>query len=96
MDNAAKLEALQNNEGFKQELLNIGTAEELQKTLEKYDVDLTVEEIQELIAKQETEELSEDDLENVAGGSKFLPAALWIIRWIWKNGRLVQILTKRT
>lgn len=96
MDYIEKLEALQNNEAFKQELMEIDTEEGLKETLKKYEVNLTIEEIQELTAKQETEELSEEDLDNVAGGAKLLPVVLWFIRYIFKNGRLVPILTKRT
>lgn len=72
MDNNQKLSKLFESEQFKEEASKIQTAEELQALFASHDVELTMDEVIGLcgaIAAQMGEaELSEDDLENVAGG----------------------------
>lgn len=72
MDKNQKLAELFESEQFKEEASKIQTAEELQALFAEHGVDLTMDEVINLcaaIAAQMGEaELSEEDLENVAGG----------------------------
>ena len=72
MEKNQKLTKLFESEQFKEEASKIQTAEELQSLFAEHGVDLTMEEVIDLcaaIAAQMGEaELSEEDLENVAGG----------------------------
>lgn len=57
------------------------TPEDVQTALKEKGVDLSIEDIkaiQNILVNQEDGELSEDDLENVAGGSLTIMAALGI------------------
>ena len=70
-----KLEQAMMTESFKKEVKTVTTAAELKELFHKYDVELTEEEVVDFcgnIAKQmeagENGELSEDALENIAGG----------------------------
>ncbi len=79
MEVMKKLEALQNSAEFEQELEMVGSPEELQKLFKKHGVDLTKGEIESLLAsvsKQTGDELSDVDLDGVAGGSFW--GALWL------------------
>ena len=73
--NEAKIKEVFSEEAFVKELLEKETPEEVQKMLEKKDIELSIEEIVNLremlierIEKTQTEELSDDDLESVSGG----------------------------
>ena len=72
MDRNEKLQELFSSEEFKQEAANISTAEELQALFAKHGLELSIDEVISLcgqIAAQMGEvELSENELEDVAGG----------------------------
>lgn len=63
-----KLAAIAENEALKAELESLESVEELYETLKKHVPNLTEEEFRNL-TKTEEGELSEDDLDNVAGGA---------------------------
>jgi lactobin A/cerein 7B family class IIb bacteriocin len=85
--NQEKLQEVFSNEDFVKELLSKETPEEVQEMLAEKEIDITIEEIKEtrkiLIKKAEQqtaegEELTDDDLEDVAGGiAPLLAVALW-------------------
>lgn len=69
------LSAVFSNEAFKAEAQTLKSLEDLQNLLAKYDVQLSIEEVKELCAQiaeaakvGDNDELTEDALENVAGG----------------------------
>ena len=80
MSREEKLQELLLNESFTGELENLKNAEEVQAVLKNYGVDMTLEEINELgdlcenVLKQmnndKNDELSEEDLSSVAGGTQ--------------------------
>ena len=80
MDYMEKLNVLVQDVAFAEALSEMENAESVQKALAEKGVDLTLEQIAqwgEAIRKSHTEgELSEDDLEDVAGG-----AIIWRPRW---------------
>ena len=86
MERAAKFQALQENGQFEQELENISTPEELQALLGSHGIEMTMDEVQEFMTsavKLNNDELSEEDLEDVAGG-----VAAWVIvggKWVLKQ-----------
>ena len=70
-----KLNVLLADPAFYQEGKDVASVEDFMELLRKHDVELTAEEADAvltqlgmLIAQQNSEELSEDDLDNVAGG----------------------------
>lgn len=71
-----QLKALEANETFMKELFMEDTPEKIQKKLETAGVQLTLDEVKELVRNtvdcaermKNSEELSEDALDNVAGG----------------------------
>lgn len=68
-----KLNILFQNEGFTAEAKNVTTVEEMQKLMQKYDVEMSAEEIVEMCKivvshLNSGEELTEDVLDDVAGG----------------------------
>ncbi|NPV91233.1 MAG: Nif11-like leader peptide family natural product precursor [Firmicutes bacterium] len=73
MADQAKVQEVFSDEVFVKNLLALETPEEVQAALQKKGVDLTVEDIvkiRDLIAKkQNAGELSDEDLEGVAGGT---------------------------
>ena len=76
-----KFEALQNS-NFAEELDKICTPEELQGLLAKHGIEMTMDEIDELMvcaAKQNSGELSAEDLDDVSGGAA----------WYWEVGKFV-------
>ncbi len=72
MDKNAKLMEIFQNEQFKVEAENLTTAEELQSLFSKYGLELTKQEVVALcgaiVRQMNGGELTEDDLEDVAGG----------------------------
>lgn len=77
-----KLEALQTNEAFAQEMNAAATAEDIQAIFTKYDIDFTLEEAQQMLDEVKAgnaEELSADDLDNVTGGCIGLAIAVAIL-----------------
>lgn len=66
---------------FAQSLLEMESPEDVQSALKNKGVDLSLEDIttiQNILANQAEGELSEDDLENVAGGSLTIMSAIGI------------------
>lgn len=70
-----KLNVLFQNEEFKAECENIHSVEELQKLFATHDVEMSIDQVTELCiaigkraAQEENGELSEEDLDDVAGG----------------------------
>ena len=99
MDVMKKLEALQNVAEFEQEMSKVGSPEELQVLFKKHGVDLTNEELNSLLAKvsaQDNDELSDTDLDDVAGGVIW-PMGLYriIYKWILKNGRWLKVAVRK-
>lgn len=69
--NEALIKEVFSDEAFVNSLANLDTAEEVQAALKEKNVDLSIDDIvkiQKTLASQESGELSEDDMENVAGG----------------------------
>ncbi|MBQ6999501.1 MAG: hypothetical protein IJN67_00470 [Oscillospiraceae bacterium] len=69
------LTAVFSNEAFKAEAQTLKSLDELQKLLAKYEVQLSMDEVKELCAEiaeaakvNDNDELTEDALDNVAGG----------------------------
>ena len=70
--NEEKIKKVFSDEEFVKSLMNLETPEAVQKALEEKDIDLSVEDIKkiaELVQKKDNGELSEDELEEVAGGT---------------------------
>lgn len=79
--NEELLKEVLSDEAFAKSLIEMETPEDVQTALKEKGVDLSIEDIkaiQNLLVNQEDGELSEDDLENVAGGSLTIMAALGI------------------
>ena len=73
MDKNAKLMEIFENEQFKEEAANLTTAEELQTLFARYGLEMSTDEVMNLcgaiVRQMESgDELSESDLEDVAGG----------------------------
>lgn len=86
MEKQQKLNALFTNEAFKAEADKISTAEELQELFAKYGVEMTLDEVIDLcgviaryMQSEDSEELSEDDLDNVAGGIAWLAIGVAVL-----------------
>lgn len=90
MNNFEKITAVKDSEGFAQELETVESPEALQDLFHKHGVDLTMDEIcdmaEKAVARKENE-LSENDLEDVAGGGAFSD---WLVdtvaKWFVKKG----------
>lgn len=70
--NEQKIKELFSDEQFVKELLDLETPEEVQAVLADNDVDFSIEDIiklKELLIKKEADELSDEELEEVAGGN---------------------------
>lgn len=80
MNKNEKLMLIFQNEQFKAECSGLKTAEDLQKLLAKYDLKLTLEEVNELCARiacsAKGGELDEADMEYVTGGSWVVAGAI--------------------
>lgn len=82
-----KLEALQNSEAFVQALDNISTPEQMQKLLAMHGVEMTLDEVRDMVAsavKLTNDELSADDLENVAGGAWYIEVGKFVLDQVGK------------
>lgn len=69
--NEALIKEVFSDKEFVESLLGMETAEEVQAALKEKDLDLSIEDIkgiQKALTAQETNELSEEEMENVAGG----------------------------
>lgn len=91
----AQLKALEKNETFMKELFMEDTPEKIQKKLETAGVQLTLDEVKELVRNtvdcaermRNSEELSEEALDNVAGGFAVSTAVgLAIVLGMWAAG----------
>lgn len=74
MNEIEKLEVLKNDQAFVKKLGQAGRDEEIQALLEGKGIHLTLEELK--AARSEGSELSEEALENVAGGMDLLTGAV--------------------
>ena len=94
-----KFTALLRDEAFVKELIEQETVEDAQKLFASKGVDITVEQINEIrngvIARvgDDSEELSDDQLENVAGG--FADAITAVVDAVIAVGDLVHTVTRR-
>ena len=89
-----KLGALQNQEGFEQELAQVVTPEDMQKLFAKHGVELTLDEVREVVNQagaQNKDELTAEDLEDVAGGAWWVPVAKWAVKTVasWLIGKVL-------
>ena len=77
--NEEKIREVFSDEKFVKSLMELETPEEVQKALAEKDIDLSVEDIKkiaELLQKKADGELSDDELESVAGGGICLGIAV--------------------
>ena len=88
-----KLGGLQNQESFEQELAQVATPEDMQKLFAKHGVELTLDEVREVVnqaSAQNKDELSAEDLDDVAGGAWWVPVAKFVVStvasWLVKKG----------
>jgi len=66
-----KLQELFNDEKFKNKFFSLKSAEEMSDELAKHEIDISAEELRKIYSlakKKEAGELSDEELENVAGG----------------------------
>ena len=90
MDINAKFGHIENIAAFEQEAAAVQTPQELKDLLARYSISLTDDELRQLAADSTFArdcELSEEDLDNVAGGA-FLPAVI-------KVAKVVLLVAKR-
>ncbi len=97
--NEQQIRELFSNEEFVQEILALETPEEVVAALQEKDVDVTEEEvikISDILANNNVEELTEEDLEQVAGGSIiiFILMAIGLASIITAGGTLVELCTR--
>lgn len=72
-----KLKELLNDQAFQDEMNNAATLEDAAKIMQQHGIQITPEELQEIMTKMESEsELNESELDDVAGGSWATYAAL--------------------
>ena len=90
MNRLEKIAQINDGEGFAKELETIETPEALQDLFHKHGVDLTMEEICDMAESAvalKGNELSENDLDNVAGGGAFSEWLLdTVAKWFVKKG----------
>lgn len=75
-----EIKALDANAEFKAAASKIETLEEALELCKTYGVEITAEELVSAIKKSHSDELSEDDLENVAGGGIKLKVLWWLVK----------------
>ena len=78
--NEEKIKEVSSDEEFVKSLMELETPEEVQKALAEKDIDLSVDDIKKiakLIQKKADGELSDEDLESVAGGSVTVAVVLF-------------------
>lgn len=80
-----KLKELLNDQAFQDEMNNAATLEDAAKIMQQHDIQITPEELQEIMAKMESEsELNESELDDVAGGSLWAATTVGFkILWWW-------------
>lgn len=74
------------NEEFKAAASKVETLEEALELCKAHGVEITAEELVDAIKKSQSDELSEDDLENVAGGG--FTAAIYALGFIFGTSPL--------
>ena len=86
MDILERIKQIQNVEKFQQELMDVKSAEEVLAVLKNHGVEATIAEVEAMLAQasQQKEELSEDDLETVAGGY-IRPWSIPLVKWLIKK-----------
>lgn len=78
---AEVVQELEQNEDFKQSLANVSTPEEVQALMAQYDIEVSIEEINDMIEMPDGE-LQESDLEDVSGGCGLrFPYGGFVIIW---------------
>ena len=79
-----KLKELLNDQAFQDEMNNAATLEDAAKIMQQHGIQVTPEELQEIMAKMESEsELNETELDDVAGGSLWAATVGFKILWWW-------------
>ena len=96
--NEELLKEVLSDEAFAKSLIEMETPEDVQTALKEKGVDLSIEDIkaiQNILVNQEDGELSEDDLENVAGGVDVDKIITGVVDGICKLGDAVHKWTRR-
>lgn len=76
-----KLKELLNDQAFQDEMSNAATLEDAAKIMQQHGIQVTPEELQEIMTKMESEsELNESELDDVAGGSYTYRILLMLFR----------------
>ena len=86
-----KLEALSDNEAFLEAMKAAEGKEAVQKVFAEHGLDLTREEVDAFVLLAERElsgELSEEDLESIAGGASGVKAEK-VFEWAWKATKAI-------
>ena len=79
-----KLKELLNDQAFQDEMNNAATLEDAAKIMQQHGIQITPEELQEIMTKMESEsELNESELDDVAGGSLWAATVGFKIFWWW-------------
>jgi predicted ribosomally synthesized peptide with nif11-like leader len=92
-----KLNELLNDQAFRDEMNNAATLEDAAKIMQQHGIQITPEELQEIMTKMESEsELNESELDDVAGGFWGTYAAVRagakLVYWLLKNPHFRQSL----
>ena len=85
-----RIEALSKDAAFLEEMKGAAGKDDIQKIFAKYGLDLNREEVDAFVTLAERElsgELSDTDLENVAGGAGFGPDK--VFEWAWKGTKAI-------
>ena len=87
-----KLKELLNDQAFQDEMNNAATLEDAAKVMQQHGVQITPEKLQDIMAKVTSEsELSENELDNVAGGLNMKAAAYRVGYWTgYWTGKLLR------
>ena len=101
MDNAAKIQALEQSGTFEQELAKVNTPEEMQALFASYGIEMTLEEVRAMVAEAvkmneaQDGELSEEALDNVAGGVWYVVVGKWALKTVasWAIGKILSKIT---
>ena len=96
--NEALIKDIFSDEVFVNSLLECETAEEVKTALKEKNLDLSIDDIlclQKMLAAKASEELQEDELENVAGGFATVMAILGVCGATASVGGFVNTVTNR-
>lgn len=87
MDKGAKLMEIFGNEQFKVAVANVVTPEDMQKLIAEHGLDLTVDEVIDLCGQianaMNSDEIGEEELDNVAGGVVILGVTFTVAQLVW-------------